>query len=92
MHLCSVSCAQDPSVACGLRADPYDVQHDILQEATPEERKKIVPRVVIVGGKAASAYYMAKKIVKLVNAVGQKVPLPRVPRTAVHLSPTSGPA
>ena len=44
-----------------------------MQEATPEERKKIVPRVVIVGGKAASAYYMAKKIVKLVNAIGQKV-------------------
>lgn len=43
------------------------------QEATPEERKKIVPRVVMVGGKAASAYYMAKKIVKLVNAIGQKV-------------------
>jgi len=34
--------------------------------------------VVIVGGKAASAYYMAKKIVKLVNAVGQKVPMSSV--------------
>ena len=52
-----------------------------------------MPRVVIVGGKAASAYYMAKKIVKLVNAVGQKVPLPcvlalcfSVCAWAVHLS------
>ena len=44
-----------------------------LQEASPEERKKFVPRVVIVGGKAASAYYNAKKIVKLVNAVGKTV-------------------
>jgi Carbohydrate phosphorylase len=44
-----------------------------LQEASPEERKKMVPRVVIVGGKAASAYYMAKKIVKLVNAIGETV-------------------
>lgn len=44
-----------------------------LQEASPEERKQMVPRVVIVGGKAASAYYMAKKIVKLVNAVGETV-------------------
>jgi glycogen phosphorylase len=44
-----------------------------LQEASPEERKQMVPRVVIVGGKAASAYYMAKKIVKLVNAVGKTV-------------------
>ncbi len=59
----------------------------MVQEATPEERKKIVPRVVIVGGKAASAYYMAKKIVKLVNAVGQKVPMPCVPRTAFHSVP-----
>jgi Carbohydrate phosphorylase len=33
----------------------------------------MVPRVVIIGGKAASAYYMAKKIVKLVNAVGATV-------------------
>lgn len=33
----------------------------------------MVPRVVIVGGKAASAYYMAKKIVKLVNAIGKTV-------------------
>lgn len=44
-----------------------------LQEASPEERTQMVPRVVIVGGKAASAYYMAKKIVKLVNAVGKTV-------------------
>ncbi len=33
----------------------------------------MVPRVVIVGGKAASAYYMAKKIVRLVTAVGDVV-------------------
>jgi len=32
-----------------------------------------VPRVVMVGGKAASAYYNAKKIVKLVNAIGEVV-------------------
>jgi len=32
-----------------------------------------VPRVVVVGGKAASAYYAAKKIVKLVNAIGSVV-------------------
>jgi starch phosphorylase len=44
-----------------------------IKDASPEERKQKVPRVVIVGGKAASAYYMAKKIVKLVNAVGETV-------------------
>ena len=54
-----------------------------------------MPRVVMVGGKAASAYYMAKKIVKLVNAIGQKVcrysalpPLPRGPPAPMKLAPS----
>ena len=33
----------------------------------------MVPRVVVFGGKAASAYYMAKKMIKLVTAVGEVV-------------------
>lgn len=33
----------------------------------------MVPRVAIMGGKAASAYYMAKKIVALINAVSKTV-------------------
>lgn len=44
-----------------------------IKKASPEERKKFVPRVCIFGGKAASAYYMAKKIVRLVTAVGDVV-------------------
>ena len=32
-----------------------------------------MPRVTIFGGKAASAYYMAKKIVRLINRVGMVV-------------------
>eukprot|EP00887_Chlorella_sp_A99_P002343 scaffold10.g2343.t1 len=32
-----------------------------IKQLSPEERKKVVPRVVLLGGKAASAYYMAKK-------------------------------
>ena len=32
-----------------------------------------VPRVCLFGGKAASAYYMAKKIVRLINSVGTVV-------------------
>ena len=44
-----------------------------IKEASPEERKEIVPRVCIFGGKAASAYYMAKKIVRLVTAIGETV-------------------
>ena len=44
-----------------------------IKAASPEERAKMVPRVAIFGGKAASAYYMAKKIVALVNSVGKTV-------------------
>lgn len=44
-----------------------------LKKMSPEERKKQVKRVVIVGGKAASAYDMAKRIIRLVTAIGEKV-------------------
>jgi starch phosphorylase len=37
------------------------------------KRKNIMPRTVIFSGKAAPAYYMAKLILKLINAVAQKV-------------------
>lgn len=39
----------------------------------PEERENVVPRVCIIGGKAAPGYEIAKKIIKLVTAVGQKI-------------------
>lgn len=41
-----------------------------LKKMTPEERKKQVPRVCVIAGKAASAYDMAKRIIHLINAVG----------------------
>lgn len=44
-----------------------------IKAASPEERAKMIPRVAIMGGKAASAYYMAKKIVALINAVSNTV-------------------
>ena len=44
-----------------------------IKAASPEERKNIVPRVCVFGGKAASAYYMAKKMIRLVTAVGEVV-------------------
>jgi starch phosphorylase len=44
-----------------------------LKAMSPEQRKAAVPRVCIIGGKAAPGYDMAKRIIKLVSAVGDKV-------------------
>lgn len=37
------------------------------------DRRKVVPRVCIIGGKAAPGYEMAKKIIKLCHAVAEKI-------------------
>ena len=34
---------------------------------------QVVPRVCVVGGKAAPGYEMAKRIIKLISAVGTKI-------------------
>lgn len=39
----------------------------------PEQRKLVVPRVCVIGGKAAPGYDMAKRIIKLVSAVGDVI-------------------
>jgi hypothetical protein len=44
-----------------------------IKEMSPEERKKVVPRVVMFGGKAFATYTQAKRIVKLVTDVGSVV-------------------
>ena len=45
-----------------------------LKKMTPEQRKaSAVPRVCVIGGKAASAYDMAKRIIRLVTAVGEVI-------------------
>ncbi|EFX04072.1 glycogen phosphorylase [Grosmannia clavigera kw1407] len=44
-----------------------------LKAMTPEERKKVLPRVSIFGGKAAPGYWMAKQIIHLINNVGSVV-------------------
>lgn len=38
-----------------------------------EERKELVPRVVIFGGKSAPGYYTAKMVIKLINTVAEVV-------------------
>jgi len=40
-----------------------------LKDASPLERSKAVPRTVMIGGKAAPAYYNAKLVIKLVGSV-----------------------
>ncbi|VAH81807.1 unnamed protein product [Triticum turgidum subsp. durum] len=44
-----------------------------LKEMKAEERQKVTPRTVMVGGKAFATYTNAKRIVKLVNDVGAVV-------------------
>ncbi|CAI2380450.1 unnamed protein product [Moneuplotes crassus] len=44
-----------------------------IKDMSPADREKVVPRVVIIGGKAAPGYHNAKAIIKLVNGVGDIV-------------------
>ena len=44
-----------------------------IKAMTPEQKKEVVPRTVMFGGKAAPAYETAKKIIKLINEVSYVV-------------------
>ncbi|KAG8929270.1 Non-essential glycogen phosphorylase [Tulasnella sp. 418] len=44
-----------------------------IKALSPEERAKVVPRVVLFGGKAAPGYYMAKLVIKLINNVAKVI-------------------
>ena len=44
-----------------------------IKAMSPEERKKLAPRVSIFGGKAAPGYWMAKTVIHLVCSVGEVV-------------------
>jgi glycogen phosphorylase len=48
-------------------------RYQAIKTASPAERAAMVPRAVIFGGKAASAYRAAKKIVRLITAVAAVV-------------------
>ena len=46
---------------------------DLYNRIKEDPKKKVVPRTVLIGGKAAPGYFMAKLIIKLIHAVGNVV-------------------
>ena len=45
----------------------------MIKDLPANERANVVPRVVLIGGKAAPGYYNAKAVIKLINHVGAVV-------------------
>lgn len=48
-------------------------RYSVIKKMPAAQRRKVVKRVVIFGGKAAPGYYMAKLIIQLINAVAKVV-------------------
>ncbi|KAJ8761099.1 hypothetical protein K2173_000778 [Erythroxylum novogranatense] len=48
-------------------------RYDCIKNMEKNDRRKVVPRVCIIGGKAAPGYEIAKKVIKLCHAVASKI-------------------
>ena len=48
-------------------------RYDLIRNMSSAEKANVVPRICVIGGKAAPGYEMAKRIIKLVSAVADKV-------------------
>ena len=48
-------------------------RYSSIKAMSPEQKALVVPRVVILGGKAAPGYDLAKRMIKLVCAVSEKI-------------------
>ncbi|KAF2297757.1 hypothetical protein GH714_002594 [Hevea brasiliensis] len=48
-------------------------RYDCIKNMEKNDRRNVVPRVCIIGGKAAPGYEIAKKIIKLCHAVAEKI-------------------
>ncbi|ORX47047.1 glycosyl transferase [Hesseltinella vesiculosa] len=48
-------------------------RYRVLLQMSPEARRRVPPRVVIFGGKAAPGYAIAKLVIKLINSVADVV-------------------
>ena len=49
------------------------VRYNSIKRMSEEDRKNVVPKVVIIGGKAAAAYVQAKHIIRLITGVANVV-------------------
>jgi len=48
-------------------------RYQAIKDMSAEEKAQVVPRVVVIGGKAAPGYDLAKRIIKLSTAVGDVI-------------------
>ncbi|KVH89510.1 Glycosyl transferase, family 35 [Cynara cardunculus var. scolymus] len=54
-------------------ASNSDLQKELQMNMEKSERRKVVPRVCIIGGKAPPGYEIAKKVIKLCHAVAETI-------------------